>query len=215
MKESKLTFLRDALLAGIVLLLPVAVTWMIFSWLVETIGGSVRPLVFPESLQSHPSLQFAWDVVAMLIVLVLVTCLGILSRYVLGRFFASLADRIIQSIPGLNAIYNMVKQVVDTFGPQKKDMFSKVVLLEYPRKGCWSIGFVTNTTRGLPQSKLPMETWTVFVPTTPNPTGGFLLLLPREELIELEMSVGDGMKMVISGGAIIPPEPASTTPPKA
>ncbi len=202
---SKIESLRNAFFSGLILLAPIAVTWMVFSWLVDTVGGSVRPYLFPDSLQSHPLLQFGWNILAMFLVAALVTGLGWLSRYVLGRFFAGLAERFVLSIPGINTIYLTVKQVVDTFGPKKRNLFSKVVLLEYPRRECWTIGFVTNTSHSGPQSLLPQECWTVFVPTTPNPTGGFMLIVPTKDLVVLDMSVADGMKMVISGGTVLPP----------
>ena len=89
-------------------------------------------------------------------------------------------------------------------------MFNKVVLVEFPRKGCWTIGFLTNTVAGRgPGAGRRTEVWTVFVPTTPNPTSGFLLMLPRRDAVELDMTVGDGMKMIISGGAVVPPWPAA------
>jgi uncharacterized membrane protein len=88
-------------------------------------------------------------------------------------------------------------------------MFSQVVLVQYPRPNCWTIGFLTNRAQAEPQRRAGAgELWTVFVPTTPNPTSGFLLMLPRAEVVELELSVGDGMKMILSGGAVTPPEPA-------
>lgn len=202
--ESRLVAFRNAFISGLILLSPIAITWMVFSWLVETVGGAFRPIFFPATLQDHPSLQFVWNVVTMLLVLALITGLGWLSRYVLAQFFTGLAERFILSIPGINTIYTTVKQVVDTFGSQSRHVFSKVVLVEYPRKGIWTIGFLTNKTQGGPQKMLPVETWAVFVPTTPNPTSGFLLLVPKDELIELDISVGDGMKMIISGGAVQP-----------
>ena len=105
-----------------------------------------------------------------------------------------------------------LKQIVGTFGSQNRNTFSKVVLLEYPRKGCWTLGFLTSKAQGEAQAAVGADTWTVFVPTTPNPTAGFLLMLPRTEVIELEMSVGDGMKMILSGGAMVPPHPATPAP---
>jgi uncharacterized membrane protein len=90
-------------------------------------------------------------------------------------------------------------------------VFSKVVMLEFPRKGVFSIGFLTNKTQGEPHTIAGSEMWTVFVPTTPNPTSGFLVLVPRHEIVELEMTVGDGMKMIISGGAVLPPWPGQKT----
>lgn len=206
-RESRLIACRNAFFSGLILLAPIAITWMVFSWLVETVGGAFRPIFFPATLQDHPSLQFLWNVITMLLVLVLITGLGWLSRYVLAQFFTGLAERFILSIPGINTIYTTVKQVVDTFGAQSRHVFSKVVMIEYPRKGTWTVGFVTNKTQGEPQKKLPVETWAVFVPTTPNPTSGFLLLVPKDEVIELDISVGDGMKMIISGGAVQPPPP--------
>ena len=113
----------------------------------------------------------------------------------------------LQRIPGIGAVYNAVKQIVATFGTQNKNLFNKVVLVEFPRKGIWTLGFLTNKQQGEPQTMTGSETWTVFVPTTPNPTSGFLIMLPRHEITELEMSVGDGMKMIISGGAVVPPWP--------
>ena len=207
MPETRIGSLRNAFISGLILLLPMAITWMVFSWLIETVGGGLRPMILPASLREHPSLQFAWDFLATLAVVAMITGLGWLSRYVFGQFFANLAERIMLGIPGIGAIYTTVKQVVDTFGSSGRNSFSKVVLVEYPRKGCWTIGFLTNKARGLPQSRLEGEVWTVFVPTTPNPTSGFLLLVPKEEVVELDMSTGDGMKMVISGGTVVPPAP--------
>lgn len=204
MNESRLTSLRNAFFSGILLLAPIAVTWIVVSWLVESLGGSIRPILFPDSMQAHRTLQFAWNAGLTLVVLMMITGLGYLSRYVLGQYFASLTEKLILGIPGINSIYNTVKQVVDTFGSPGKQNFSKVVMIEFPRKGVWTIAFLVSKQQAEPQSQLKGEHWTVFVPTCPNPTGGYMLILPREEIIELEMSVGDAMKMVISGGAVIP-----------
>jgi uncharacterized membrane protein len=210
MPESRLATLRNAFFTGLLLLAPLAVTWMVFSWLFVTIGGSFRPIFDPYLPQSLRDLQMLWNILSTFIVLALITGLGWLSRYVLGQYFGSLAERFILSIPGVNTVYTTVKQIVETFGTQNRNLFSKVVLLEYPRKGVWTVGFLTNKSQGEPQAKIADEVWSVFVPTTPNPTSGFLLLVPRRDLVELEMSVGEGMKMVISGGAVVPPaSPAS------
>ena len=154
-----------------------------------------------------------WDVLATIAVLGIITALGYLSRYVFGRYFGGLAERFIQGIPGVNTVYNTVKQIVDTFSTQHRSLFTKVVLVEFPRKGVYTIGFLTNKARGDLQSKVSEELWSVFVPTTPNPTSGFLLMLPKQEIIELDMSVGDGMKMIISGGTVVPPSSGSSRPP--
>lgn len=210
MAETRLASLRNAFITGLLLLAPIAVTWLVFSWLVEKVGGGFRDIFFfyvPETLRNHPSLGVVWDILSTIIVLIVVTALGYVSRLFLGRYFGGVAERFILGIPGIGTVYSTVKQIVDTFSSQNRNLFSKVVLIEFPRAGVHSIAFLTNKTQGEPQAKTKEEVWTLFVPTTPNPTSGFLIMLPRSEITELEMSVGDGMKMVISGGSVVPPWP--------
>lgn len=206
---SRFITFRNAFLSGALLLAPLWVTVWVFHTVIVNVGGTVRPIYetyIPHRLQTLP---FFWDLAATIVVILLVTLLGYLSHYVFGKFFLSLGERALQRIPGVGAVYNSVKQIVATFGSQK-NTFSQVVLVEFPRKGTWTLGFLTNRAQGEAQSAVSADTWTVFVPTTPNPTSGFLLMLPRHEVVELEMSVGDGMKMIISGGAVVPPWPASS-----
>ncbi len=213
--QSRYETLRNAFFSGVILVAPLAFTVYVFSKVVSFVGETFRPLFFlsvPESLREKSSLIAAWDILATLIVIALVTLLGYVSRYVFGKFFFSIGDRFIQSIPGVNAVYNTVRQIVNTFTSKNRHMFNKVVLVEFPRKECWTIGFLTNTVQGEAQAATAAQVWTVFVPTTPNPTSGFLLMLPRESVVELDMTVGDGMKMIISGGAVVPPWPAIEEP---
>lgn len=212
MAETRLASLRNAFFTGLLLLAPVAVTWLVFSWLVEKVGGGFRDIFFfyvPEPLRNNPSLAVGWDVLSTLIVIVLVTALGYVSRLFLGKYFGAVAERFILNIPGIGTVYSTVKQIVDTFSSQNRSVFSKVVLVQFPRAGMYSVGFLTNKAQGEPQARTKDEVWTVFIPTTPNPTTGFLVMLPKEEILELEMSVGDGMKMIISGGTVVPPWPAT------
>jgi uncharacterized membrane protein len=204
---SRYVSLRNAFFSGVILVAPLCLTIFVFSWIVDFVGGHFKGLFLlfvPDSLRDRPGLDTVWSVLATLIVIVLVTLLGYVSRYVFGKFFFSIGDRFIQTIPGVSAVYNTVRQIVNTFSSQSRHMFNKVVLVEFPRKGCWTIGFLTNTVQGEAQAKASGDVWTVFVPTTPNPTSGFLLMLPRADIIELDMPVGDGMKMIISGGAVVP-----------
>ena len=209
-RPSRWILCRNAFLSGVLLLAPLVVTVWAFRKVVDLVGGSFRPFyedLIPRALEGVPLL---WDLLATAVVVVLVTLFGFFSNYVLGKFFWSLAERTIQRIPGVGAVYNAVRQIVATFGSQNRSMFSQVVLVQYPRPGCWTIGFLTNRAQAEPQLRAGAgELWTVFVPTTPNPTSGFLLMLPRAEVVDLEMSVGDGMKMILSGGAVTPP----ATPP--
>jgi len=206
-KPSRFILLRNAFLSGFMLLAPLFVTCWVFLFLFENIGGFFRPLMVrfvPEQLRDFDIL---WNILATIIVVILVTLLGYISRYVLGKYFGGLAERFIQTIPGVSGVYNTVKQLVATFSTQNRSLFSKVVMVEFPRRGAYTIGFLTSKTQSEAQARVGQELWTVFVPTTPNPTGGYLLLIPKDEIVELEMSVGDGMKLVISGGAVVPPWP--------
>src|SRR5262249_36517756 len=114
----------------------------------------------------------------------------------------------------LNKIYPFMKEVSQTMLSGRKTMFQKVVLIEYPRPGIYSLGFVTSETGSEAQEKTKENVVNVFVPTTPNPTSGFLLLVPRDKIADLEMRVADGLKMVISGGAVVPPYPTDSSRPK-
>jgi uncharacterized membrane protein len=207
---SRYVSLRNAFFSGVILVAPLCLTIFVFSWIVDFVGGHFKGfflLFVPDSLRDRPGLDTIWSILATLIVIVLVTLLGYVSRYVFGKFFFSIGDRFIQTIPGVSAVYNTVRQIVNTFSSQSRHMFNKVVLVEFPRKGCWTIGFLTNTVQGEAQAKAGGDVWTVFVPTTPNPTSGFLLMLPKADIIELDMPVGEGMKMIISGGAVVPAWP--------
>jgi uncharacterized membrane protein len=215
---SRVAKFRNAFISGLLLLTPITITWIVFSALFEKVGGGFRDYFFffvPDDLRDNESLRVVWNVIATLIIIALITLLGSISRYVLGQYFGSIAERFVQNIPGVSTVYNTVKQIVDTFGSQNRNLFSKVVLVQFPRPGAYAIGFLTNKSQGEIQARTTAELWTIFIPTSPNPTSGFLILLPKTEITELEMSVGEGMKMIISGGAVIPPwppAPAPTTP---
>jgi uncharacterized membrane protein len=212
--ESRLVTVRNAFISGALLLAPLIVTVWAFTKIIDLVGGTFRPVFFffvPETFRDRPSLTILWDILATFIVVLLVTALGYVSRYVFGKYFVSIGERFMLSIPGVSAVYNSVKQIVDTFGTQNRNLFNQVVLVQFPRPGSWAIGFLTSKTQGEAQAKTADEVWTVFVPTSPNPTSGFLLLLPKAEIVELEMSIGEGMKMVISGGAVVPPWTPATS----
>ena len=196
---------RTAFLSGILLLAPLAITIYAFLWVIEFVGGRFRPLfdtVIPLRLQVVP---FVWDVAITVLMLGLITLFGFISHYLFGKYLLDLGERVITGIPGVSTVYVSVKQVVATFNTQNRNLFSKVVLVQFPRPGVWTLGFLTTKTQAEVQQRAGQELWAVFVPTSPNPTGGYVLYFPPEEITELDMSVGDGMKMVISGGAVVPP----------
>ncbi len=202
--KSSLGSFRTAFFSGLLLLAPLVVTIWAFGKIIEVVGGSISPLfirLLPDALQRLP---FVWELVGTFFVILSVTLLGYLSRYVFGKYFWEIGERAILSIPGVGQVYSTVKQIVDTFGPKNRNLFSKVVLVPFPTTGSWVIGFLTTKEQAEAQQRTGTETWTVFIPTTPNPTSGFLVLFPKEKVVELDMSVGEGMKMIISGGAVAP-----------
>lgn len=212
MPESRFTSLRNAFLTGLLLVAPLAVTIWGLRVVIGIVGGSITPLFtpyLPEALSHLPNI--VWDILNTAIVLILLTLLGYISRLVLGKFVGAMAERFIQRVPGVGGFYNSVKQFIETFGAKDRAQFSKVVLVQFPRAGAYTIGFLTNTGQGEPHRNFPEERWAVFVPTCPSPVNGFFMYLPATEIVELDMSVGDGMKIVISCGAVLPPGSDAST----
>jgi uncharacterized membrane protein len=140
--------------------------------------------------------------------LVLVTVIGRFARNYLGRQMIRTVDQLMFRVPLLNKIYGTVKQVNEAFSSGKKSSFKQVVLVEYPRHGLYSVGFITSDDHPEASARLGRKVVGVFVPTTPNPTGGFLLVVPETDVILLDMSVAEGIKYIISLGAIVPHYPA-------
>ena len=205
MARSHITSLRNAFLTGLVLVAPLVVTIWALRAAISVIGGSITPLFFsylPEPLKHLP--PAFWDAVTTVIALALVTLLSFLSHLFLGKLVGAAAERLIQNIPGIGGFYNSVKQFIETFGSKDRAQFNKVVLVQFPRAGAYTLGFVTNTGHGEPHVHLGPDYWAVFVPTCPSPVNGFFMYLPKTELIELEISVADGMKTIISCGAVLP-----------
>jgi len=154
--------------------------------------------------RSLPAVKFALETISVFVVFLLITLLGYGSRFVLGRIILGGLERLLDRVPFINTVYGTVKQIVDTFSQQKKAVFQEVVLIEYPRKRCYVLGFLTSTAKGETQACTGEHIVNIFVPTTPNPTSGFLLMLPEEDITRLQMSIAEGMKLIISGGAVVP-----------
>ena len=202
--------LRKSFLSGLVLLAPIGITFFVFNWLVIKIGGSARDqLLFfiPQDLISKEGLGMLWNTLATIIVLLLITFLGYLSRYFFAKFLIGISERILNNVPLVNTVYTSVKQIVQTFSSQNRAVFQKVVLVEFPTPGAYAVGFLTGDSKGEIQAKTHKHLYNVFVPTTPNPTSGFLIMIPEEKILDLDMTVGQGMKVIISGGAVTPAYP--------
>ncbi|MEM0967345.1 MAG: DUF502 domain-containing protein [Verrucomicrobiota bacterium] len=199
--------LRNAFLTGIILLLPLGVTYIVVNFIIIRIGVPASEVFFwyvDENLRSFTLLNTILNVVSLFALIVFIIGLGFFSRYVFGRLVITSVERLLDRLPFINTVYRTVKQIVDTFSQQQKAVFQEVVLVEYPRKGCWVLGFRTSESKGEVQAKTGHHLSNIFVPTTPNPTSGFLLMIPTKEIIPLDMGVAEGMKVIISGGAVTP-----------
>lgn len=209
--------IRNWFISGLLLLSPVAVTIFVINFLLQRLGAPTRRVLFgriPLDPESQFWLEFGLNIIALIAILILITFFGRLSQLFIGRYVISTFERLVDNLPFVRTVYNTVKQIRDTFVQQNKAVFQQTVLVQYPKEGTYALGFLTSTNRGETQEKTAAELVNIFVPTTPNPTSGFLLMVPRDEVIFLEMSVGDGMKMIISGGAVVPGyPPRSTTSP--
>lgn len=178
----------------------------VFTW--------VTNFMLPDKLKEE-MLTPLYRVAALLIFVCLTIFVGWMMRLMLGKRMVTMTENMFSRVPLLNKTYSFMKEISHTLLAGRKTMFQKVVLLEFPRPGLYAIGFITSETGGEAQIKTTATLVNVFVPTTPNPTSGFLILVPREQLIHLEMNVADGMKMIISGGTVVPPytpKPALTSP---
>ncbi len=207
--------LRNAFITGLLILAPLGVSIFALAWLVDNVGGRFSKILLyflPEVWLEDQNLRMVWNLLATLIVFTIITLLGYLSRYFVGRWILAITERILTRVPFIKTIYKTVKQIIDTFSTQQKAVFKKTVLVQYPRKGIWAIGFLTSDTQGELQQRSEEDLRNIFLPTTPNPTSGFLLMLPKDDIEELEMSIGEGMKLIISGGAVVPPYRAEETP---
>ncbi|SDG64284.1 DUF502 domain-containing protein [Pelagibacterium luteolum] len=213
-------------LAGLVLTGPIAITlylaWTVIGW----IDAAIVPLI-PERLNPANYLPFPIPGLGLIVSLVVITAIGFFAANFIGRSLFHYGERIVGRLPVISSIYNALKQIFDTLITQRGTSFKQVGLMEYPRKGVWAIVLIASEARGELGHKIPGEDLIgVFMPTTPNPTTGFLMFLPREDVIILDMSVEEGAKLIISAGLVAPPyvpgqsgpgapTPKLTTPPNS
>ena len=206
--------LRTSFLTGIVVIAPIGLTlWLIWS-VITWIDGWVLPFV-PAALR--PASRFGIDIpgVGVVLFLVFAVLVGWIAKGVIGSTFLRWGEAVVGRMPVIRSVYNGVKQVAETALSQSETSFDRAVLLEYPRRGIWAIGFISTRAKGEVAASLQAagRIETVFVPTTPNPTSGFLLFVPSADLIELKMNVEDAAKLVISAGLVYPDPRDPTLPP--
>jgi len=210
-----MTRLRAYFLTGVVVAGPLAITayltWSIVGW----VDGLVKPLL-PAAYNPDTYLDFPIPGVGLIVALAGLTLLGFLTANIFGRALISFGEHLLGRLPIVRNLYGGLKQIFETVLSERGSSFQKAALIEYPRLGLWSIVFVSTTAKGEVAEKIADEDEivSVFLPTTPNPTSGFLLYVRRREVVELDMTVEDAAKLVISAG-LVTPEPRPAGPPPA
>lgn len=196
---------------------PIAITGFIIHFLIKLVAGNsltrfLTDLIFrlfPEAIRDGSVKVFLGQLIAILLVLAALFLIGFFVRSYLGRHLYRLGEKVLVRIPVFNKIYIQIRHISETIFSQRQTMFKEVVLVEYPRKGLFSLAFVTSSVpakfaRAMSHDATETDFAALFIPTTPNPTSGLLILAPRSDLVTLSISVSDAMKLIISGGAVYP-----------
>ena len=194
--------MRRYLVAGLLVWVPVGVTILIIKFLVDLMDQTL--LLLPASVQPANLLGFRIPGLGIVLTAVVVLVTGMVVTNLFGRQLMRIGELVLARIPVVRSIYSSVKQLTETLFSNSGQSFRKVVLVPYPHPGSWTMGFLTGVGSGEVRDRLGREVMNVFVPTTPNPTSGFFLIVPRQDVIELDMSVDDGLKMLLSVGVVQP-----------
>jgi len=199
--------IRANFFAGLLIIIPVVLTFWGLYFIISKLNFLLlEPImeIFQIWLPDRASVEFFTKVAIFLILLAILTLTGFAAKIILLRNIFGFGESILYRVPMISTVYKGLKEMSSAFLSDQKSIFKKVVLVEYPKNGIYAIGFITSETRGEVQEKTKENVINVFVPTTPNPTSGMLVLVPQKDVILLDMSVADGMKMIISGGAVTP-----------
>ena len=192
---------RNRFFTGVVVAIPIVATLLVVSWVVTNIDENVFRIV-PDSLNPETYLGFAIPGLGLIISIILLFLLGIIASNFIGKSLIKNGEKLLDRVPVVSPVYNSLKQIVQTVAAQKDRAFRDVCLIEYPKKDVWAIGFVTADLSGEPAKALGEDMVCVFVPTTPNPTSGFLLFVKKDTIQILDMTPEEGAKMIISGGMV-------------
>lgn len=194
--------MRKYFITGLLILVPLAITIWVLNLIIGTMDQSL--LLLPESWRPEALVGFHIPGLGTILTLLIIFVTGLAARNFIGRQIVSLWEGILTRIPVVKSIYSSVKQVSDTLFSSSGNAFRKAVLIQYPRQGSWTIAFLTGVPGGEVQHHLQGDFISVYVPTTPNPTSGFFLMLPRADSIELDMSVDEALKYIVSMGVVAP-----------
>lgn len=201
--------LRRWLLAGLLVLVPLAITLWVLNWIVGTLDQTL--LILPAAWQPDSLIGVHIPGFGVVLMLLIVLFMGAIASNFLGKKLVSWGNALLSRIPIVRSIYSSVKQVSDTIFAENGNAFRKALLVQWPREGVWTIGFLTGAPGGDVVNHLPGDYVSVYVPTTPNPTGGYFVMLKKTDCIELQMSVDEALTYVISMGVVVPRKPAAPT----
>lgn len=210
--RSLLARFRDYFLAGILVTAPIGLTvyltWVFLKFIDNRVTALIPAEFNPFNFLpfSNPVVDVFKAVISLAILIFAFVLIGWFARNFFGRLIYQFSEYIVHRMPVINTIYKAIKQIFETIMASQSHAFRDVVMLEYPRKGVWSLGFVTGRSEGEVQRVTDNETINVFVPTTPNPTSGYLLFVPRKELKFMKMTVEEAAKLIVSAGIIVPPD---------
>jgi uncharacterized membrane protein len=209
MTPKPLSRFQTNFLAGLAVVLPAVISIAVVVWLFGTVSNITDKLLFAVPREwkyvdgTRSNIHWYWSLAALGLAISLVALVGRLARHYIGKKMIETGDYLLLRVPLLNKIYSTVKQVKEAFAGHKSS-FQQAVLVEFPRTGVYSLGFITSDQHNEVQFRTPQQVWSVFVPTTPNPTTGFLIFVPESQLTRLEMSVPDAIKCIISLGSVTP-----------
>ena len=199
-------FFKHSFIAGFLLLVPVGATFTLIRFII-TKSDEIWNLI-PAVLRPETHFGFKIPGLGLLLTFLFIVFIGVIGRAYIGKWLIKVGEEFIHKIPLISGVYSAIKQLMDTIFRSQEGSHAekrKVVMIEFPRQGMYSIGFVTSTAQGETQEKTSKKVVNVFIPTTPNPTSGFFVMLPEHELIHLEMTVEEAFKLIISGGIVVPP----------
>jgi uncharacterized membrane protein len=202
--------IRKWLLAGLLVIVPIMVTVWVIDWIVSSLDKTL--LILPAAWHPDKILGIHIPGFGVLLALAILLVVGAAASNFLGKKLVSWWDALLNRIPVVRSIYSSVKQVSDTLFSDSGNAFRTAVLIQWPRENVWTIAFITGTPGGDVKSHLAGEYVSVYVPTTPNPTGGYFVLLKKSDCIELKMSVDEALKYIVSMGVVVPSGPAALTP---
>ena len=201
--------LRRYLVAGLLIWVPVGITIFVINVLMNLTDQAL--LLIPPKFRPENLLGFDIPGFGFIFAFLLILITGVIARNYFGRYIVDGWERLMSRIPIVRTVYHGARQIAETVFADNSKAFNKVCLIEYPMRGRWSLCFQTSTEVGEVQARTAREMVSVFVPTTPNPTSGFVIMVPKEEITVLDMSVDEGLKMIISLGVVVPEWDASTS----